>query len=287
MKIQLIIILLLAAILDSCQNRIESTTSEDNSVLKFYLKNGKDTLSKIIDDRIIKLYMDEEYDSTVKIFKTEPYNSDVKLGLYGSSLVRIKNFEKAKELTVNLDNIEFTEKYSKYYNSLMLYYSWGEVPENIKSYELMFLFNYLVETEYPTVLNLVDKVVSRDNLNPFGLLSQLVINYSYLDSTYNIEETKKIFSEQTETLKLLRLKYPNWKKITEFEIYDILVRNVNDKIYNFDTAFIKIDSLISVKYHEDEYKKIKEILTRFKKSKVFLEGERAFLDKTHKRLKLL
>ncbi len=282
------LLIFLIATLVSCQNSIETTASEINSDLKFYLKNSKDSISIITDDHIIKLYMEEEYDSIVNIFKKEPYDSDIKLGLYGSSLVRIKNFLKAKELAVNLDNIEFTEKYFKNYNKVMLYYNWGNVPENIGSYELMFLDNYLVETEYPTVLNLVNKVVSRDNSNPFGLLSQLAINYSYVDSTYNIEDTKKRFLEQTETLKLLRLKYPNWKKIIEFEIYDILVRSINDKTYKFDAAFIKMDSLITSNYHADEYKKIKEIFTKLQISKSYFDGaDRLFYSKTYQRLKLL
>ena len=281
------LLIFLIATLFSCQNPVETTASEDNAVLKFYLRNDKDSLSKIMDDRIINLYIDEEYDSIVNIFKTEPYNSDVKLGLYGSSLVRIGNLEKAKELAVNLDKIGLEESYLTRYKRIMPYYNWGEIDEKIGSYELMFLHNYLVESGYPTVFGLINKVVSKNDSNPFGLLSNLVINYRFLNSSFDIEGTLKEITEQNETLKLLKEKYPNWKKITEYEIYDIQVRNINYKIYNFDTAFLKMDSLIGLNYHADEYRRNKKILLYFKKNKTFMKGDREFLSKTVQRLRLL
>lgn len=273
MKVLNIVSLLI--ILISCNN-YAGVLNEDSSI------------EPVTDDYVIQLYMNEQYDSIIHIFEREPYDSDVKLGLYGSSLVFKGYMEKAQEHAKNINKIGLKERFSQNLNRNMIYFFPGNIDKSIGSYELMFYYNYLVQFVSPNVELMVNEVVAKNGDNPFALLSSLAIDYPLNYLEWDKEMTSRTFLYQTRMIDQLKSKYPNWKKIVEFEIYDEEVRNFNKNSHSYNNVLLKIDSLISINYHAQEYKRHKEIFTRLSKSGAKItDDDVTFLAVTYKRLKLM
>jgi hypothetical protein len=130
--------------------------------------------------------------------------------------------------------------------------------------------------------------VAKDGDNPFALLSSLALDHPKTYQEFDKDIAKKTMLYQTRILEKLKSKYPEWKKIVEFEIYDEEVRNFNEKSHSYHNVLLKIDSLISLNYHVNEYKRHKDIFTKLSKpdSKI-TDEEINFLARTYNRLKLM
>ena len=135
---------------------------------------------------------------------------------------------------------------------------------------------------------MVNEVVAKDGDNPFALLSSLALDHPRTYQKFDKEIAKTTTLYQTQNLEKLKSKYPKWKKIVEFEIYDEEVINFNRNSHSYNNVLFKIDSLISMDYHVQEYKRHKDIFTKLSKPASKITDEEVnFLARTYNRLKLM